>query len=56
MGGGGGGVDISEAADLSDAGDDGRGLGGGFVTGSPGLQGALERPFRQSPILFRHLP
>ena len=29
MGGGGGGVDVSEGANLSGAGDDGRGLGGG---------------------------
>ena len=29
MGRGGGGVDVSEGADLSGAGDDGRGLGGG---------------------------
>ena len=42
MGGGGGGVDISEAADLSDAGDDGRGLGGG----SPGFAGSSGKTFQ----------
>ena len=46
VGGGGGGVGISEAADLSDAGDDGRGLGGGFVTGSPGFAGSSGKTFQ----------
>ena len=58
---GGGGVDVSEGADLGGRGDDsgdlgGGGLDGGFVTGFPRLGRALERLPKQSPIFFQFPP
>ena len=51
--GGGGGVDVSEGANLSGAGDDGRGLG--FITGSLGFAESSGKT-SQFPILFQYPP
>ena len=57
VGGGGGGVDLREGADVSGAGDDdGRGLDGGFITVSPGFPESSGKTSQTVSNSFQYLP